>query len=218
LCSFANLLQAWRKAARGKRSSSGAAAFEDGLAERLLELHDALASGEYRPGRYTHFVIHEPKRRRISAAPFRDRVVHHALCRVIEPVFEAQFIADSYANRVGKGTHRAIDRLQHFARRYRYVLRLDIVKHFPAIDHAILLQTLAQHIDDPATLELTVMTCRDTSDHESHDRFPLFPNPSPTRGEGSFVSRRRDFHISRRHRRQRRKCARPGVRAAAFPR
>jgi RNA-directed DNA polymerase len=154
LCSFANLLQAWRKAARGKRSSSGAAAFEDGLAERLLELHDALASGEYRPGRYTHFVIHEPKRRRISAAPFRDRVVHHALCRVIEPVFEAQFIADSYANRVGKGTHRAIDRLQHFARRYRYVLRLDIVKHFPAIDHAILLQTLAQHIDDPATLEL----------------------------------------------------------------
>ena len=120
LCSFANLLQAWRDAARGKRSSAGAAAFEDGLAERLLELHETLASGEYRPGRYTHFTIHEPKRRRISAAPFRDRVVHHALCGVIEPVFEVQFIADSYANRAGKGTHRAIDRLQHFARRRQH--------------------------------------------------------------------------------------------------
>jgi RNA-directed DNA polymerase len=155
LCSFANLLQAWRKAARGKRSSSGAAAFEDGLAERLLELHDALASGEYRPGRYTHFVIHEPKRRRISAAPFRDRVVHHALCHLIEPVFEGQFIADSYANRVGKGNTSGSRSPAAIGAPLRaYVLRLDIVKHFPAIDHAILLQTLAQHIDDPATLEL----------------------------------------------------------------
>jgi retron-type reverse transcriptase len=65
-------------------------------------------------------------------------VVHHALCRVIEPWFESRFIADSFANRIGKGTHRAVDRLQGFARRYRYVLRLDIVKHFPSIDHAIL--------------------------------------------------------------------------------
>lgn len=151
---FANLVQAWKKAARGKRASYGAAAFEDGLADHLLQLHDELHSGDYRPGGYTHFTIHEPKRRRISAAPFRDRVVHHALCNVIEPVFEAQFIADSYANRIGKGTHRAVARLQQFARRYRYVLRLDIVKHFPAIDHAILLETLASQIDDAATLDL----------------------------------------------------------------
>ncbi|MBK7677743.1 MAG: Retron-type reverse transcriptase [Candidatus Accumulibacter sp.] len=151
---FANLVQAWKKAARGKRASYGAAAFEDGLADHLLQLHDELHSGEYRPGGYTHFTIHEPKRRRISAAPFRDRVVHHAQCNVIEPVFEAQFIADSYANRIGKGTHRAVARLQQFARRYRYVLRLDIVKHFPAIDHAILLEMLAPQIDDPATLDL----------------------------------------------------------------
>lgn len=154
MCSFANLLQAWRKAARGKRSSSGAAAFEDGLAERLLELHDALASGEYRPGRYTHFVIHEPKRRRISAAPFRDRVVHHALCRVIEPVFEAQFIADSYANRVGKGTHRAVARYEHFRDRYRHVLRCDIYRYFPAIDHEILKRDLRRRIACAPTLRV----------------------------------------------------------------
>ena len=124
------------------------------VVEPLLQLQDELQSGAYRPGAYTHFTISEPKRRRISAAPFRDRVVHHALCHLIEPVFEGQFIADSYANRVGKGTHRAVARLQQLARRFAHVLRLDIVKHFPAIDHAILLQTLAQHIDDPATLEL----------------------------------------------------------------
>ena len=98
----------------------------------------------YRPGPYRHFFIHEGKRRKISAAPFRDRVVHHALCNVIEPAFERRFIFDSYANRVGKGTHRAVDRLQQFARRHRYVLRLDIVKHFPSLDHAILRERLAE--------------------------------------------------------------------------
>ena len=73
----------------------------------------------YQPGSYQSFYIHEPKRRLISAAPFRDRVVHHALCNVIEPIFERSFIFDSYANRLGKGTHRAMDRCQEFARRYR---------------------------------------------------------------------------------------------------
>jgi RNA-directed DNA polymerase len=89
-----------------------------------------LCSGSYRPGEYTHFYIHEPKRRRISAAPFRDRVVHHSLCNVIEPAFERRFIGDSYANRLNQGTHRAIDRLQTFSRRYRYAIRLDIVRTF----------------------------------------------------------------------------------------
>ncbi len=154
LTAFPNLLRAWRQASRGKRGSLAAATFEDRLADRLLQLQDELRSGQYQPGNYTHFYVHDPKRRRISAAPFRDRIVHHALCNVVEPLFEAQFIADSYANRIGKGTHRAINRLQQFARRFAYVLRLDIVKHFPAIDHAILCETLAQTVDDPATLDL----------------------------------------------------------------
>ena len=88
------------------------------MSDRLLQLRDDLLRGTYAPGTYTHFFIHEPKRRKISAATFRDRVVHHALCAVIEPRFERVFIPDSYANRIGKGTHRAIDRLQQFARRY----------------------------------------------------------------------------------------------------
>lgn len=143
-----NLLLAYRKASRGKRGRAPAAAFEFQLADRLLELQDELTTDTYRPGPYRHFIIHEPKRRRISAAPFRDRVVHHALCNIIEPLFEARFYPHSYANRVGKGTHRAIDQFQAYARRYRYVLRLDVVQHFPSLDHAVLKRELFRVIDD----------------------------------------------------------------------
>ena len=104
---WSNLVAAAQRAARGKRGGPAVAAFEALWADRLLELQDALREGHYAPGPYSHFYVHEPKRRKISAAPFRDRVAHHALCRVIEPWFERRFIEDSYANRVGKGTHRA---------------------------------------------------------------------------------------------------------------
>lgn len=113
-----------------------------------------LAGFTYRPGPYTSFYVHEPKRRLISAAPFRDRVVHHALCNLIEPLFERSFIFDSYANRVGKGTHAALDRAQHFARRYPYVLQCDVRQFFPAIDHQLLERALAAKIVDPAVLWL----------------------------------------------------------------
>jgi retron-type reverse transcriptase len=154
LTDWENLLAAWQAAAAGKRGPASAAQFEHQLADRLLALQAELRSGRYRPGPYVSFTIHDPKRRTISAAPFRDRVVHHALCRVIEPRFERAFIADSFANRRGKGTHRAIARLQDFARHYRYVLRLDIVKHFPSIDHAILLEVLARKIPEDDVLAL----------------------------------------------------------------
>ena len=141
-------------AARGKRGAAAVARFEIQAADHLVELQAELRAKTYRPGPYTHFTIHEPKRRKISAAPFRDRVAHHALCSVIEPLFEARFIADSYANRVGKGTHRAVDRLQHFARRHRYVLRMDVVQHFPSLDHAILRGAIAEVVKDEDVLWL----------------------------------------------------------------
>jgi hypothetical protein len=148
IIAWENLLQAYHKAARGKRGKEAATAFEFQMADRLLALQFELASGTYQPGAYQHFTIHEPKRRKISAAPFRDRVVHHALCNIIEPIFEARFHPHSYANRVGKGTHSALDQLQAYARRYRYVLRLDIVQHFPSLDHAVLKRELFRVIDD----------------------------------------------------------------------
>ena len=147
-----NLEEAYRKARQGKRGLAPAASFERRLEDHLVGLQDELRDGAYRPGPYHSFYIHEPKRRLISAAPFRDRVVHHALCNVIEPLFEHRFIFDSYANRVGKGTHRALDRCQHFARRYPYALQLDVVQFFPSIDHALLRQALARVIGDSQVL------------------------------------------------------------------
>lgn len=149
-----NLWLAYRLAARGKRRTGSAAAFEHQVADRLIALQGELGTKTYRPGAYCHFYIHEPKRRKISAAPFRDRVVHHALCNIIEPVFDARFIAHSYANRAGKGTHRAVDRLQAWTRRYRFVLRADVVQHFPSLDHAILRTKLARLIRDEDVLWL----------------------------------------------------------------
>ena len=149
-----NLWRAYGQAARGKRGRASAADFEHRVADRLIALQDALRSKTYRPGAYCHFFIREPKLRRISAAPFRDRVVHHALCNLIEPLFEARFIAHSYANRAGKGTHRAVDRVQHLAQRFRYALRGDVVQHFPSLDHRLLHAKLARVIDDDDVLWL----------------------------------------------------------------
>jgi RNA-directed DNA polymerase len=154
ICNWENLRLAHHKAARGKRGKRAAAAFEFNLADRLLALQEELLTKTYQPGPYHSFYIHDPKRRLISAAPFRDRVVHHALCNVIEPIFERSFISDSYANRVGRGTHRALDRAQALARRCRYVLQCDVEQFFPAIDHQILRTILARKLDDPDVLWL----------------------------------------------------------------
>lgn len=149
-----NLWSAWRKASHGKRGHGPAAAFEFNLADNLLQLQQELSDRTYHPGDYVHFYIHKPKRRKISAAPFRDRVVHHALCNLIEPLFDARFHSHSYANRVGHGIHRAVDQLQAYARRYRYVLRCDVVKHFPSLDHHILRNELHAVINDEGTMWL----------------------------------------------------------------
>lgn len=154
LHSWQNLVQAYRSASKGKRGHPNVAAFEHHLEENLIELQRDLRQFSYQPERYTSFYIHEPKRRLISAAPFRDRVVHHALCQLIEPIFERSFIFDSYANRVGKGTHRALDRCQQFARRYGYVLPCDIKQFFPSIDHAVLRQMLERKLKDEGVLWL----------------------------------------------------------------
>jgi retron-type reverse transcriptase len=154
IAGFANLYAAWQKARRGKRRRPNVAAFELHLESNLLRLEHELLAGTYQPGRYRSFYIREPKRRKISAAPFRDRVVHHALVRVIEPIWEARFSQASYACRVGKGTHRAADHAQALLRRYRYVLKADVSQFFPSIDHAILLTLLERHIACRATLDL----------------------------------------------------------------
>lgn len=154
ITSWENLLHAYRRAAKRKRSKLDVAAFEYRLEEELIRLQQELRQQTYRPGLYRSFFIHDPKRRLISAAPFRDRVVHHALCHWIEPPYERSFINDSYANRVGKGAHAARARCQQFARRFRYVLQCDVRQFFPSIDHAILRNQLARKISDAQTIWL----------------------------------------------------------------
>ncbi len=146
--SWDNLVASYRKCRRRKRYRQPATQFDFAWEENLLVLQRELLSGEYQHGNYYHFHIREPKPRMISAAPFRDRIVHHALVSVLEPVFERRFIFDSYACRKGKGTLRAIRRAQHFQRRFEWCLKTDIVKFFPSVDHEILLATLRHHIRD----------------------------------------------------------------------
>lgn len=154
ICDWDNLVSAYYKARRGKRRHPSVATFELNQEEELITLLDALNQKTYQPGAYHSFYIHEPKRRLISAAPFRDRVVHHALCNIIEPLFDRTFIDDSYANRIGKGTHRAIARAQKYSQRFDYVLQLDIEQFFPSIDHTILRAILARKIKDQETMWL----------------------------------------------------------------
>ncbi|MFM8478178.1 MAG: reverse transcriptase domain-containing protein [Planctomycetaceae bacterium] len=110
--------------------------------------------------------MHEPRRRLISAASYGDRVVHHALTQVLAPVFERRFISDSYACRVGRGTHAAVRRAQHFSRRFPWVLKADIRKFFPSMDHQILVDLVARTIKDPHVLALVELLVRHSNRQE----------------------------------------------------
>jgi retron-type reverse transcriptase len=154
VCAWENLWLAYQNASRGKRGRGATAAFEILLADNLLDLQKDLAERTYQPGAYTSFYIHEPKKRLISAAPFRDRVVHHALCNSTVPCFEKLFLPDSYANQKGKGTHRALDRCTQFARQYQYALQCDVKQFFPSIDHAILHDILERMLPDMSVMWL----------------------------------------------------------------
>ncbi len=107
IANFQSLRRAAREALKSKRKKPGAAAFAANLETNLLQLERELLSGSWRPGRFVEIELFDPKHRIVSAAPFRDRVVHHALMQVMGHFFEAGLIANSFANRVGKGTHRA---------------------------------------------------------------------------------------------------------------
>jgi len=148
-----NLLGATRDALRGKRTRRPGAEFFGDFEHELFALRDELASGDYRPGAYHYFTITEPKERLVAAAPFRDRVVHHAIVRVIEPIFEKRFIEDSYACRPCKGTHAAMRRASQFAKRYANALKCDVRKYFPSIHHEILLGMVARVVGDNRLLE-----------------------------------------------------------------
>lgn len=154
ICSFENLLAASRLAVKGKRFDDAVGRFITHLEPNVLLLKQELHERVYVPGAYLTKMITRPKVRMISAAPFRDRVVHHALCRVVMPLFEKKMIHDLYSNRPGKGTHAAIRRAQGFSKLHRYVLKADIQKFFPSMDHEVLKSVFRQTIRCKGTLWL----------------------------------------------------------------
>lgn len=154
IVNFENLLLAAKQAQKGKRMKQNVAEFNFGLESELLRLQKELKNQTYAPGKYRHFYVNDPKRRLISAAPYRDRVVHHAFCNIVEPLFDKTFIEHSYACRIGKGTHRALDRCQKFLRANRYVLQCDISRYFSSVNHQILLSIIGRKIKDEKVMWL----------------------------------------------------------------
>ena len=178
--SFDALLHAAEQARKGKRFRPAVASCQFHQERALWQLHDELTAKTYRPGAYRSFLIHEPKLRQISAAPYRDRVVHHALVNVLEAIFERSFISDSYACRKGKGTHAAARRCQQFARRFRYVLKADVQKFFPSLDHEVLKALVARKIKDPNVLGLVAQIVDGSNAQEEvQDWFPADDLLSP---------------------------------------
>ena len=154
LISWENLVLAARKSRRGKRGKGCIQRFEFDLEAELLQLQDELVRGDYVPGDFKTHWITRPKPRMISAAPYRDRVVHHALMNILEPILDRHFHPDCYACRKEKGTHAAVNRLQRLMQRNGYALQCDIQRFFPSIDHSVMKTLFRQRIKDKKVLAL----------------------------------------------------------------
>lgn len=175
VCDFDNLLRAYKRAFRASGRTPAACEFCFRLEKEILQLQRELLSGEYQPAPYRYFRISDPKARIISVADFRDRVVHHALVGVLEPVFERRFIYDSYATRKNKGTHKAILRAQSFIRKNFFFLKTDIAKYFDSIDHNILLALISRKIKDKDILALTETILRNSDESRGMRRATGLP-------------------------------------------
>ena len=159
LCSYDNLCLAFKKARKHKTLLYYVIEFENNLERNILLLRSELLFHCYCPKPLVSFIIKDPKTRRISKSDFRDRVIHHALCNIIEPIFEKRFIHDSYANRTGKGTQKAVERFVYFERKASrnnavscFVLKADIKKYFENVDHNILINIIRIRIKDERVL------------------------------------------------------------------
>lgn len=161
LCSHENLYLAYKKARKHKTTKDYVIEFERDLQNNLNLLRSELLLHCYRPKPLVNFIIRDSKTRKISKSDFRDRIVHHALCNIIEPIFENTFIYDSFANRIGKGTLKAIKRFDYFKRKVSknntmpcYVLKADIKKYFENVNLPILMEIIKRKIKDSKVLWL----------------------------------------------------------------
>lgn len=163
LPTVSDLFQAYYDCRRTKRNSASALLFEENLERNLMDLYYELIAGGYYPGQSTVFVVDHPKVREVWAAEFRDRIVHHLLYNKISDRFHRRFIHDSYACIPGKGTHRAVARMEHFARSVThnhtqtgFVLKMDVANFFVSINRPILGDLMRPLIPEPWWLDLAL--------------------------------------------------------------
>lgn len=177
---------AFRGAAKGKRYRTYASAYNYRRLEALLVLQCELRSGNYYPKPHKRFIVQDPKKRLIDAPHFRDRIVHHAVCAVLNGTYEPCFMYDSYACRQNKGTHKAAKRLQHFIRWQTsaplYVLHIDISKYYASVNHGVLRRLLRNKLHDPLLLQVlgTIIDCYQSGNDHDH----LFASDSPYHTNG----------------------------------
>ncbi len=171
ICSKENIALAFRKARKGKSQKTYVIEFENNLKENLKILREELLSEEYKPRPLRTFVIRDPKVRKIRKSYFVDRIVHHAICNILEPIFEKRFIYDSFANRIGKGTLNAIKRFDKFKQKVSknntrncYVFKADVKHYFDEVSHSILINILRKKINDEKLISLVIKVLRNHSD------------------------------------------------------
>ena len=153
IISLENLFLAWKEFKKGKKKKQDVQEFQFNLEDNLFQLHQELKEKTYRHAPYTAFYITDPKLRHIHKACVRDRVLHHAIFRILYPIFDEQFIFDSYSCRINKGSHRAVRRLKVFCRKASgnnsmgvVALKCDVKKFFDSVDHSVLLQFVRKRI------------------------------------------------------------------------
>lgn len=158
---LANIIMAWRKARKGKTKKPYVIEFEKNIIKNLLQLHEELKNEIYQPRPLTTFILRDPKTRKISKSHFRDRIIYHALVKILEPIFDKAFIYDSCANRKGKGTSFTLERFNLFKRKITnnlksgaFCFKADIKHYFQEVDLQILINIISKKIKDNPTINL----------------------------------------------------------------
>ena len=193
-----NLVLAWRKARKHKTKKDYVVEFEKDLIKNLLELHTELKNQTYSPKPLKNFIIRDPKTRKISKSDFRDRIVHHAIILVIEPIFDKMFIYDSCASRIGKGNLFALKRFNEFKRKVSrngktkgwfdnnqvkgYCIKADIKHYFEEVNHEVLIDILSKKIKDEKAIWLIKQILSNTPD-ASGGGGERFHEPNPQESE-----------------------------------
>ncbi|MFH1889353.1 MAG: reverse transcriptase domain-containing protein [Nanoarchaeota archaeon] len=181
VCSIQNLVLAWRKARKGKTKKHYVQKFEKNLGKNIKSLHNNLKCQTYKPRPLKTFILRDPKTRKISKSHFRDRIVHHAIVNILEPIYEKSFIFDNCACRKGKGSLLALNRFRKFQRKVTnnltsraYCLKADIKQYFREVNHNFLIAVLRKKISDEEIISLIKLILKNNvSDNPIGKGMPL---------------------------------------------